>query len=386
MGQGFSVDESASYVDSRDRFSLLMMIEDGRFLQNIREYFITCPKDAPIVTLVACPYLALIEHDFIRFARSKLGVSHPFEWTTITEIRHRTKYLRSAKGSDWYERYAEECRSTSNILQLGVKKHGGFLDPSMNRVQPDTAIFYAHGLPIGTVHTIALNLGFSDSVVSKSALEEYSLKLGYEIGLSGALLNETVRATGFYADSNTLGHLEISRKDARQSSLLVSIRGEAAEEAQIPIAFFCSNLLCNLCLACTLLKSGIAPRRVFYKMMIVNLCHGNQSIKSLLSYAHRPANQGLLSARLLEDLGLVFPRGSRKLIEKLRPMRNALVHYDFRQFPESGALGGEHADYAFINVLKRLAGMTLGEFDEFLLESTTHACALLSDLLGIGFG
>ena len=95
--------------------------------------------------------------------------------------------------------------------------------------------------------------------------------------------------------------------------------------------------------------------------MIVNLCHGNQSIKSLLSYAHRPANQGLLSARLLEDLGLVFPRESRRLIEKLRPVRNALVHYDFRQFPESEVSGNEHADYDIINVLKRLTGMTLSQ-------------------------
>jgi hypothetical protein len=59
MGQVFSVDELAKFVDSRDRFSLLMMIEDGRFLQNIHEYISICPKDASIAILVACPYLTL---------------------------------------------------------------------------------------------------------------------------------------------------------------------------------------------------------------------------------------------------------------------------------------------------------------------------------------
>ena len=86
----------------------VLLLEEGLLLHRIFQQNLERPDESPALSLVALPFLALIEHDAIPYLEKKYGVSLPHESSELRRTRNLTKSLDSKYLK--YEQYTKEAQ------------------------------------------------------------------------------------------------------------------------------------------------------------------------------------------------------------------------------------------------------------------------------------
>ena len=126
-------------------------------------------------------------------------------------------------------------------------------------------------------------------------------------------------------------------------------------------------------------KYGLMDEVAWQKHMLVTLYHGCASFKALGGMLSRGEYEGMASDVLKEYLARVFPRDVRKVIERAKPFRNALVHYDFSEVLAGWTPADDRP--ALDEAVKRTMGMeNCEEFSKFMHEESVRVSNMLLEL------
>ena len=109
------------------------------------------------------------------------------------------------------------------------------------------------------------------------------------------------------------------------------MQGGKEERSLVVMALL--QAMCRIASPFGLYEAGVISDAVEIKMLIIGLYHGMKSVESLTSFLCSPGNDWRLSEETMRLVGSVFPREDRKLVKRLKPLRDAFVHYDFSRFP-----------------------------------------------------
>jgi hypothetical protein len=366
-------------VKLADNYSLLMLWEEGCFFQRLHNEHQLFPDAAPILSLVTIPYCALIEHDSIRFLREKCGVNLPYEGARINLLRNRAKLLDSKTD---IKQYLSETRGLSDRISHHFKGHRGLLAPLANAIQPDIGIFYYKGLPIGSTHSFARYLEREPlSSNGQLFIEEASKTLGYQIGQSAAFLY-TLAEILFPGQANTTPlEFKTRSNDTKANALVKTISIMGGGESSAAIFHLCSELMFQINALAALVDAKIITQRLWLKLIIACLFHGCNSIRSLVDFVHKPSSEVKIGGELEDALTSIFPREKRRRIERVKRIRNALVHYDFERLNLKDLQKDEDADYILIKAVEQTLDCGLDEFKDFLSRSAADARDRLADML-----
>lgn len=362
---------------SADAYSLLLLWEEGCFFQRLFNQQIQFPESAPILALATIPYCALIEHDSIIFFQSKGGVNLPYEGERINAIRNRHKSLDSRID---IVQYTSEIDGLFSSLSAEFKNHKGLLGAFKNSIQPDIGIFYYKEMPIGANYSFARYL--ENELDKKNGITSELMKgLGYQIGVSASFLYSF--AEKLFPGQADLSGLEFETRsnDLDIQELSGRIKKIGGGCYSLSVLHLCSELMFQINTILALLDAKIITRRLWIKFMVVCIYHGCKSIGAFLGCVRNPNCEITISDQLATELQNIFPRHMRKRIEKMKDLRNALVHYDFPEALLENLPTDAHADYIPIEMIKRTLGMELEEFDSFLQCIALHASKSVSSIL-----
>jgi hypothetical protein len=366
-------------IEFVDSYSLLMLWEEGCFFQRLYNEHQLFPEAASILSLVTIPYCALIEHDSIRFIREKCGINLPYEGERINLLRNKLKYLDS-RGD--IKQYLSDTQVLSKKISRYFRNHKGPLGPLANAIQPDVGIFYYKGVPIGSTHSFARYLEnelFGDNTQAPD--KNPFLNLGEQVGQSAAFLYLLPKFL-FPEQANTIPlEFKTRSNDTKATALVKKTLMMGGGKNSIAIFHLCSELMFQINALAALADTKIITRRLWLKLIIVSLYHGCNSIQSLINFFHAPFNGAKIGEELEEALKRVFFRETRKRIQKIRAIRNALVHYDFERLNLKGLQKDSRPDHILTKAIEQTLGCEFEEFEYFLSEAAINASARINDML-----
>ena len=122
-------------LTSGDLISLALIKEEGLFFCRLLNQYKNYPESAATLSLVAIPYIAVIEHDAIPYLNKTFNINLKRVDSRLSHIRHLTKTLSS--GYLDYCEYSNQVAIVIQQLQSHFKSHNGIFASIMNALQPD---------------------------------------------------------------------------------------------------------------------------------------------------------------------------------------------------------------------------------------------------------
>lgn len=364
-------DESRVAITPRDRYSFLVLWEEGCLFHRILNHLDIFPDSSSVLYLAVLPYCALIEHDSIKFINSKLGGCLPYEGERINKLRNLSKSLCS-KGLS-FEEYTDEVNYLLGVSSRYFKNHKGSFSFLANAIQPDVGVYYYKGLPICSTYTSARYLAEKKPADIFGGEGVASAKnLGYDVGQSAAFLYCFSEKLFPGKGEFTSREFVTKSNDFHLSNLLTPLALKEVDNAAV--FFLLTDLLFQINSAISLLDCGVFTRRLWIKFATVNLFHGLKSIRSFLNHSFSSDCPFNFPRETLIQCGGIFPKDISKVIIKSENLRHALVHYDFEKIPSRIISEEAHADYILIESVRETLGMTIEEYEAFL----TYACSEVS--------
>ena len=335
------------------------------------------PDSAAALFLVATPLIAIIEHDAIPFINRTFGLSLQLESPELTRARHLAKSIDS-KHLD-YPEYSRQVQAILRQLNERFKNHTGVLGSILNKVQPDVGICYYRGMPIYGTYTVAHYLTKDNPSILGIDGGAYAKEMGYSAGTTGAVLyyfaakvfpdKSRLEAPEFQTDSNNFSF----------SSLMKPLTKIGVED--IAVYFLLSELMMQVASVKALHEGGFFSDVLWLKFATISLYHAHRAIEAFTGYSHLPENAQTYPGEFSQGLSSVLDRSDRKLLKKAKPLRNALIHYDFKPSMVPDDVGHLDSMEILAHAVKSSLGMEIDEYCNFLSVTTDRLTANISSLI-----
>ena len=362
-----------------DSFSCILLWEEGWMIHRYLEHHKLYPDSTPILALIMIPFLALSEHDGIEYVNRTFDVHIPRDSERVHKVRNQMKSL-GARGIR-FDEYSKETNELLTAMSQSFKGHRGPFSKLANALQPDMGIYYYKDMPIGTTYSIARYLFDSESAHNmRNDYSEVVGSFGCELGESGAFLYAF--AEQLFADEGVKSFSEFATasNDVHLANLIKPLDDQGVDD---PAVFFMlTDLMLQINAVLALLDAGLFTRRLFIKYMVATLFHGWKSVRSFTGYTLGEKCPVTFKRETIIRIGKMFPQLISKKIEKIEPLRHALVHYDFSPFSDV-ALGDDgHPDDVLICAVNHQMGMGIEEFEGFLFESSRAVSTRIAEITG----
>lgn len=350
------------HISKRDSFSIQLLIDEGLFFRRLLWHQQHHPDNSANLMIVALPFVAVIEHDSKPFAERLCGEKLPCEDRRLAQVRHLTKGLDSSQMS--FEDYSNHAHRVIDELGNSMRTHKGIVAPLLNSIQPDIGITYYEGVPVyGTYSAAHLFTKDSPAILSKND-GQYAKELGYSAGVSATL--QYLLADYFFQDKTcyTVEEYCAQSNDRRFSKLCASIV-DCVEDA-VGVFFLLSELMMQLNAVDSLSKAGFFEMSVWIKFQTITLYQIYKSVGLLSGYLRRRVSRSK-TPEFLRNLDGMLPRENKKTMKRIRPLRNALIHYDFSEanYPKLNEL---EEPWALLEAaVSQSTGYSLPEYIEFLV-------------------
>ena len=364
-------------ANPRDLFSYQLLIDEGVFigrLLNQHEFF---PESAAHLALISVPLLSVTEHDAIPFLNKKFGTGLSAEDPRITRIRHTVKSLDSRMLD--FRKYSEEAHAVIEKLNEQFYSTGKPWSPLLNFFRKNVGIAFYSEMPIyanySTMHLMTKN----NPSLLQSRDNSFEKKIGYEIGFSGAAIYAI--AEQFVSDSEVYrtNKFQVQANEWKYEELVAPLKKKGIEEEAT--FFFFSELLSLLTSVPVLRKAGFLNPAIYLKYSAMTLDLAWRSIVNFAAYARTDKTTRSFPANFLNEVGRLLNRDEKKFIKKARPLRNAMVHYDFtRELVPDGL--NESNPWTVMDAATLLkCGMTVDEFSAELFRVRNKLADAIANLV-----
>ena len=350
------------HISKKDSFSFQMLIDEGLFFRRLLWHQQRYPVNSANLMIVALPFMAVIEHDSKPFAERLCGENLPCEDERLAQVRHLTKGLDSSRMR--FEDYSNHAHRVISALGNSMRANKGIIAPLLNGIQPDVGITYYEKMPVyGTYSAAHLFTKDSPAILDMND-GQYAKEIGYSVGVSAAL--QYVLAGYFFQGESyyAVEEYRAQSNDRKFSKLCVPLV-DCAEDAA-GVFFLLSELMMQLNAVDSLLKAGFFEMSVWIKFQTIALYQTYKSVGILSGYLRRCAGRSK-TPEFLRNLDGMLSRESKKAMNRIRPLRNALIHYDFSEvnYPKMGEPEGPWA--LLEAAVFQSTGHSLPEYIEFLV-------------------
>lgn len=352
----------------------LVAAHEGAMAQAMLEYRDRYSSSSPYVVLIISPYLAFAAYDSLRLLNQYGASLQPAAF--ISEMRCGLKYLNGGGGFQAYRESAEKA-ATFQRRRFGTSSTDNRIDRWLRRFPHDMSIVFVDSIPFGSDWITSRFCGYGMTYELADQGTDYQ-RIGYKLGECSAGI--VALASNLGIANHGLSEMNVTEVGANFDHVIMPV----AEMCNSALADAISMLFLELALGINAVnafsKYGLMDEVAWQKHMLVTLYHGCASFKALGGMLSRGEYEGMASDVLKEFLARVFPRDVRKVIERAKPLRNALVHYDFSEV----LAGWTPIDdrLTLDEVVKRTTGMeTCGEFSRFMHEESVRVSRTLLELL-----
>lgn len=363
-------------LSQADIVCLNILIDEGIFLQRIIRHHYQFPNYSFALSLIALPYVALIEHDSIPYVNKKYNCNFAKEDCAITDIRHKTKSLDSRYLD--YEKYSKRAtamltESNNYFRNKGVAR---FLPSSLVK---DIGITYFEELPIYSTYLISNMLGNENGFLNNN-IKELCFSIGYNAGSAGRFLYDlaqyAVNDERFFESSEFL----VTANDYSYSSLLDSrIRNHTDDDVAF---FFLSEQLMRLASIEALRRNQFLEQFIWIKLATIYIYHVHKSLENFKAHIFNSRFKRYYSSDFRNSCSTIFERSHAKLIKKMKPLRNAFVHYDFEKLVRDISIDSQNHNVLLANVIQHVMDIDFAEYKTFLITTTYETVEKLQSIIG----
>lgn len=369
--------DNERHISQRDSFSYLLLVEEGLFLRRLMHQHKNYPRSSATLALIALPFIAVIEHDAIPFVNKTFGVNLPREDPKLSQMRHLTKSLDS-KYLDYHE-YSEQAKVIMQQLKSHFKHYRGPLASLLNSLTTDVGVSYYQGVPIYATYTVVHYLTTNNSALLDSDNGTYSEGLGYEAGKAGTFL---YALAGKQIDDDALFMAPEFLTDANDFDSNKMMNPIASHGIDDRVAFFfLSELMMQLASVEALHSGGFFDDPLWMKFATASLYHAYKAIGVFSGYAHDPSCNRSYPSDFLDEVSALFNREERKMLKRVRPLRNALVHYDFGPVLVPDVSDKMTPHEVLGESIGTSLGITVDEYYAFLTAMCSKLIKEISDLI-----
>ena len=310
-------------LTTRDSFSYLLLVEEGLFFCRLLYHQKMYSKFDGGIGLIELPFTALICHDALPFINRTLGAGLREDYHEVARIRHRMKSFDPKFFN--FEDYSRDVNSILANLNHQMKDHSGFLAPLANFLQPDIGLFYYQAVPVSATYTVTYYVAPN----GKSLSPENVMTTGYETGQAAAFLYSL--AEQYYKPQNFfVPPFQVQANDINMSALIRKYR-QHWKVVDKALFFLLTERMMQLSSVDALRTGGFLNDALWCKFATVSLFHTFKSISSFETFVYSGRSSQHYSSELLKAISSLFTREEKKILKKISPLRNAMVHYDFSE-------------------------------------------------------
>lgn len=355
------------------RSGAIVAAHEGAMAQAVLEYRNRYSSSSPYVAQIILPYLAFAAYDSCHLLNQYGASLRPAAF--ISEIRCGLKYLNGGGGFQAYRESAEKVAAFQRRC-FGTSSTGNRIDRWFRRFRCDMSIAFVDNIPFGSDWIIARFCGYGMTYGAADQGADY-LRIGYKIAKCSAGI--VTLASNLGMSNHGLSEMNVAAVDASFDHVIMPV----AEMCNSALADVISMLFLELALGINAVnafsKYGLMDEVAWQKHMLVTLYHGCASFKALGGMLSRGEYEGVASDVLKKFLARVFPRDVRKVIERAKPLRNALVHYDFSEVLAGWTPADDRP--ALDEAVKRTTGMeNCEELSKFMHEESVRVSNMLLEL------
>lgn len=351
-----STKDSSGSIDS---FTLSLIAEDGLFLRKLTDY-IALDSDNNFNAWLSIPFYSLIEHETREAMRTVFNVKFDYINTKINDIRNNSKI----HSKDDAEAFIDLCKQ---FLQALREERGHARTPAIE-------VISSQRVPLGMTHQLAFEygmdaflkeikennnnaqaLGADNMIASFPAYALSTLKHGKNIRISPAIQMDEAE-------------YEIQR--------ILQINLENDDYLGLAIRLYFSSYMCILNSLVLMLNANYINDLLFLKYSLFYLTAFSQKTKALNGYI-RTNKENEYSIIMLECM---LNREQRKRLKRLVFLRNALTHYDFRNWKSLSLLSPYDS---FSQEIYRRSGDTLLDQLTFLKVTVLELSNRITKTLGL---
>lgn len=365
-------------MEPRDSFSLQLVIEEGLLIGRLLDQQERYPDSASCLILTAFPFLAVAEHDVIPFLNRKFDSGLSMEDPRITTIRHMTKSLDSSSFD--YGDYSEEARAVISALNRQFYSSATLLGSLFAPFKTNAGICYYQQLPIYTNFTTMHLLSKDNPGLLQNPVHAFEKEVGYEAGVSGAIIYAIAKEFVTEPERYLVGKFEVQANDWRYDRLVEPLKDKGVEDKSV--FFFFSELLMLLTSVCALCEAGFLDDAVWLKYSSLTLTHAWRAIGNFSAYARTGKANPSIPVVFMDEVGHLLNRDEAKFIKKSRPLRNAMMHYDFTKALVPDGVDGSNPWKVMDAATLRVCGMPVREFGEELFRVRDKLVEGIAELIG----
>ena len=365
-------------LEMRDSFCIQLLIEEGLLIGRMLDQFQCYTASAAGLTLTALPLLAVAEHDAIPFLNKKFDVGLSAEDPRITTIRHMTKSLDS-KNVD-YNVYSEEARAIIQALDEQFYSSTTMLDSLFGPFQTNVGISYYQGIPIYANYSTLHILTKGEPSLMQRPGHVFEMKVGYEAGASGAVIYGIAQKYLPNHENYRTEEFKVQANGWRYEQLVLPLKsGGVEDEAAF---FFFSELLMLLTSVVALREAGFLEDAVWLKYSSLTLDHAWRAIGSFSAYARKGKGVAHIPLAFLDEVGHLLSRDEAKFIKRSRRLRNAMMHYDFKEDLVPNVVDGSNPWAVMDAAAMRVHEVSAREFGDELFRVRDKLVFKIAELIG----
>ena len=351
----------------------LVAAHEGAMAQAVLAYWNRYSSSSPYVAQIILPYLAFAAYDSCHLLNQYGTSLQPAAF--ISEIRCGLKYLNGGGGFQAYRESAEKAAVFQRRC-FGTSSTGNRINRWFRRFRRDMSITFVDNIPFGSDWISARFCGYGMTYGAAAQGADYQ-RIGFKLGECSAGI--VALASNLGISNHGLSEMNVAAVDTSFDHVIMPV----VEMCNSTLADAISMLFLELALGINAVnafsKYGLMDEVAWQKHMLVTLYHGCASFKALGGMLSRGEYEGMASDVLKEYLARVFPRDVRKVIERAKPLRNALVHYDFSEVLAGWTPADDRP--ALDEAVKRTMGMeNCEEFSKFMHEESVRVSNMLLEL------
>ena len=341
--------ESSRFINAFDsdgaraNFALSLMAEDGYLLRKVSDSVAASANESPLVVWLTMPYFSLVEHETRRAFASQFAVKLARVSESINEIRNYAKI----ELKDGVSSYVAACEAYLHGL------YGTDICSSKLLCE----VVLDDSIPLGLTHLLAFGFGADHFVEEAKKSDNLAAqKLGTD-NMIAALPNYSLSLLkhGSHAKALREGNLKIGMYDMREVFCL-DVNSESNLDAAISL--YLSSYLCIFNLMCYMINYCYFNDLLFLKYSLFHFQSFVNGVSNLNKYYYCKKGR---SSKLLNDC--MLSRLDRNRINRLRKVRNALVHYGFHEWNTLSLL---HPRESFSDAIYSCSGYSLLSQVDFL--------------------
>ena len=336
-------------LSESDALCIELLIEEGVFARRFWRHGELYKEQTANLALLVLPLLAIIEHDAVIYINRKWGLALDPEDQKITDIRHHRKFF---DGRISYEEFKK--RALGTLKDSTSYFNGGGIWRCLGRPKPDVGLTYYQGIPVGSTFTTLNNMCGAFSL-PKTARDDGGAKaLGIEAGKPASVLVAIANKCRPEKPGRIVPRFDISANDHYFEEIFDQFASEMTTDRGA--YWFLADIMMTINLINSLHRGGMLDDLLFIKFITINMQHVFCAIKGLECEVRTSSDGEVYSDNFKKLLSGLIERGDKKKLDRVRPLRNAFMHYDFEKI-----LGNEESENVRLEaILDRAVNACLG--------------------------